>query len=375
MERSCCHVHPPNPRPSDASPLGRLEKARPHHRLCFSTGGKNESARCKLPALLTIPKSPVAPPAPVRFPHWPRVLQKLGTYCAKPSRPRVQAGAATPAAPSIRQATSCLLGVARPLSSHTALAGACLEFYPASSSCSVRVCWQVQRPPVFAGFGGGRCKAGTHTRGRGGTASLLASPLLPRRPLGPTLLHPAPPGGGCAHRLQREHLRTLPRTKRRPRPLRGSLRRSKPPRAGEMLPGAPSIPGTCSAACATLNGTRGRLRRSDAVSLSSGELETVIRSGRGPAALQPRSSDLGPHTPCPTGSLSRTHVHSPRFPCHWGSGPRPTKPRPSDSAWPRSKPLPGPPPVRARHTLFPLLPARSPERGDRRASPQCSGRP
>lgn len=98
MERSCCHVHPPNPRPSDASPLGRLEKARPHHRLCFSTGGKNESARCKLPALLTIPKSPVAPPAPVRFPHWPRVLQKLGTYCAKPSptaafrRPRARPG-------------------------------------------------------------------------------------------------------------------------------------------------------------------------------------------------------------------------------------------------------------------------------------------
>lgn len=374
MERSCCHVHPPNPRPSDASPLGRLEKARPHHRLCFSTGGKNEWARCKLPALLTIPKSPVAPPAPVRFPHWPRVLQKLGTYCANPSRPHVQAG------------RGCHPGCSQHSPSHFVLVGCgpspLLPHRPGRGLPGILPSQQQLLSTCLLASAAATCICGVwrgevqgrhaHTRERG---HRFAAGEPPSATTPPRTHPPAPPGGGCAHRLQREHLRTLPRTKRRPRPLRGSLRRSKPPRAGEMLPGAPSIPGTCSAACATLNGTRGRLRRSDAVSLSSGELETVIRSGRGPAALQPRSSDLGPHTPCPTGSLSRTHVHSPRFPCHWGSGPWPTKPRPSDSAWPRSKPLPGPPPVRARHTLFPLLPARSPERGDRRASPQCSGRP
>lgn len=214
--------------PQTSRPLGGLGKAKPQRHLCFFTGGKNETDPFKLPVLLTIPNSPVAPPASIKSPHWPRVLQKLGIYCAKPSltatyrRPSARAWAAAAANPRVRRASSCLLGVPRPLSSHTfspgmglpgilfglqQLLNTCLLANAAATVCG----WQGDRCRPIRGRTGphptclrpvewatskGSTEAGTrthmhmythahirtHTRTHAqerGAASLLASPLLP----------------------------------------------------------------------------------------------------------------------------------------------------------------------------------------------------
>lgn len=131
------------------------------------------------PCVPNCSKLTCGPASSRQVPPWPRVLQKLGTYCAKPS----PTAAATAAAPGVHQATSCSLGVARPLPSHAT---------PGRGPRGILSSQQSLLDTCLLAHAATTCICGVRRGGvqgrRGGTASLLASPLLPRCPLGPTLL-------------------------------------------------------------------------------------------------------------------------------------------------------------------------------------------